>query len=617
MIYTASENLQWTGGEISQNNSIDNDIKNAQRTTSFSKGNLERYTPKQYNDYGWVATNEVLTGKELKKLYSQFARIKLNKEKNFKNKLGEYLIPVGDKYGSFDHLVYIKGTNKHPIIRQVVEITEQYRETAEYFVLEVMDYEATGNYYDAYEIVNSYEKEEVFNVHTALDYPSYSELKNEGRRGKDGVGTDGTDREGNNGTEHTKDSERKIQSENVGLKYSKRDRTLASKDAEGLFGDSEKKNPYSERGRDFYKDKTIYAYDFLVNQEPMVVLEVPNLSDIYTDGKIDKSKIVSAGKKNALAQDGSKSGTDDVVYVQNRYTGSSIEINNQSIKHGLGGKKNFVITNARLGMIIGDVIRNGIPINEITPSDGAVGTYALVAYAVSSAKKEFLVIAHIDVRKNKLVGFESVDSVHSIRGRIKKGSTTAVNSAQGLSEDNGTFSTSVISISDLLEFVNSTSQSLLSDDVLEHFGAQRSEDGFYYRKVLHQTRKTGTSARSLLANALESVAQNEIERDKLAKYKEKIDLLNKEEEKLRELNGQIHKLSFPEKGSKKDQQKINELRFKANETANRIQTLDKSLFTLEASAPLKQVLLREKKRHHAKIGNAYKITLFYSKDLFI
>ena len=357
---------------------------------------------------------------------------------------------------------------------------------------------------------------------------------------------------------------------------------------------TEQKNPYASRGKNFYKDKTIYSYDFLVSQDPMVVLDVPNLSDIYTDGKIDKNRIISVGKKNALAQDGSKSGVNDVVYVQNRYTGSTIEINNQSIKHGIGGKKNFAITNARLGMIIGDVIRNGIPINEITPSDGAVGTYALVSYAVSSAKKEFLVIAHIDVRGNKLVGFESVDSVHSIRGRIKKGSTTAVNSAQGLSEDSESFSTSVISISDLLKFVNLTSQSILSDDVLEHFGEARKEDGYYYGEVRHQTRKSGTSARSLLANALESVAQNDIEKNKLAQYKEKIDLLNEEEKKLQELNEQIHKLSFPEKGTKRDQKKINDLRFEANITLNRINTLDKSLFDLEASAPLKKVLQREK-----------------------
>lgn len=371
------------------------------------------------------------------------------------------------------------------------------------------------------------------------------------------------------------------------------------------------KNPYVAMGKEFYKNESIYSYDFLVNQKPMVVLKVPNLDDIYTDGRVDKTKIVSAGKKNALAQDGSKSGTDGVVYVQNRYTGSSIEINNQSIKHGLGGKKNFVITNARLGMIIGDVIRNGIPINEITPSDGAVGTYALVAYAVSSAKKEFLVIAHIDVRKNKVVGLESVDSVHSIRGRIKRGSTTAVNSAQGLSEDNGTFSTSVISISDLLEFVNSTSQSLLSEDVLEHLGERRDENGFYYGQVLHQARDPYAveylSPRNLLANALESTidtsmqaGQNELR--KLKEYKAKIQKIEAFSKELSEVNAKIREKSFT-KG--KDRSGLAELQAQKIFLEDQINRADKKLFQLEQTKPLKDVLERERKKGEKKVQQKY------------
>ena len=159
---------------------------------------IDTYTTKQYNDFGWVAVNNVLTGKELKKLYSQFAKVKLNKEYNFKNKLGEYLIPVGNRYGSIDKIVYIKGTNKHPIVRQVVVIKNPYREYAEKIVEEVMDYEATGLYYDAFEIYESYAGEEIFNVHKVIDYPSYSELK-KGARGQDGRGTYGDNRERNDG----------------------------------------------------------------------------------------------------------------------------------------------------------------------------------------------------------------------------------------------------------------------------------------------------------------------------------------------------------------------------------------------------------------------------------
>ena len=95
------------------------------------------------------------------------------------------------------------------------------------------------------------------------------------------------------------------------------------------------------------------------------------------------------------------------------------------------------------------------------------------------------------------------------------------------------------------------------------------------------------SNRSLLANALESVAKNDIERRKIQEYKEKITLINAEEENLRALNEQLRIERNPEN--------IKVLRFEANQAANRINTYDRQLLRLEASKPLKDVLTREKK----------------------
>ena len=108
----------------------------------------------------------------------------------------------------------------------------------------------------------------------------------------------------------------------------------------------------------------------------------------------------------------------------------------------------------------------------------------------------------------------------------------------------------------------------------------------------------GLSNRSLLANALESAAQNDIERNKLAQYKEKINLINAEEQKLHDLKEQIKELSFAK--GRKDTDKIKSLQFEANQTANRINTYDRQLLTLEASKPLKSVLEREKQLAYKK-----------------
>lgn len=112
--------------------------------------------------------------------------------------------------------------------------------------------------------------------------------------------------------------------------------------------------------------------------------------------------------------------------------------------------------------------------------------------------------------------------------------------------------------------------------------------------VLYSDRSdSDISNRELLANALEAAATNDIERNKLAQYKQKIALINAEEKKLHELKAKIGELSFAK--GRKDVEQIRKLQFEAKQAENRINTYDRQLLNLEASAPLKAVLDREKK----------------------
>ena len=106
------------------------------------------------------------------------------------------------------------------------------------------------------------------------------------------------------------------------------------------------------------------------------------------------------------------------------------------------------------------------------------------------------------------------------------------------------------------------------------------------------------SNRSLLANAFEGLVQNDIERKRLQEYREKIDLINAEEQKLRKLNEQIKELSFA-KGPR-DTKAIWDLQDEAKKTANRINIYDTQLLRLEASKPLQNVLERETKKAYQR-----------------
>ena len=98
--------------------------------------------------------------------------------------------------------------------------------------------------------------------------------------------------------------------------------------------------------------------------------------------------------------------------------------------------------------------------------------------------------------------------------------------------------------------------------------------------------------RTLLSNALSTTAQNEYERKLIEQYQNKIASINAEQNKLAELRAKIKDISFSK--GKRDMAELNRLRNEATATANRITTYDKQLLRLEATKPLRDVLIREK-----------------------
>ena len=69
---------------------------------------------------------------------------------------------------------------------------------------------------------------------------------------------------------------------------------------------------------------------------------------------------------------------------------------------------------------------------------------------------------------------------------------------------------STISIAELLDHVNQNFPDILPEDVLKHYGYDARPEGDFGENVLYSDRDTESfSNRSLLANAFESVAQND------------------------------------------------------------------------------------------------------------
>ena len=124
---------------------------------------------------------------------------------------------------------------------------------------------------------------------------------------------------------------------------------------------------------------------------------------------------------------------------------------------------------------------------------------------------------------------------------------------------------------------------------------QAAKLGVYVRPVRQYSLRSPTdiSSRELLANALESVAQNEAERDILKNYQAKVEKLSDIQQKLNEqralmrdhING-THKLTTDEMMKARNRAKI---------YADQLDRADKALLKLEGMGPVKAMLDREHK----------------------
>ncbi len=225
-------------------------------------------------------------------------------------------------------------------------------------------------------------------------------------------------------------------------------------------------------------DSRVYDYDFLVALPDMYSVRVVDVNSIRDSaGRIDPTKVIALGKQNALSVGTERDGS---IYVKNRYTGRDLQITTASIRHGLNGSMSRLLTNARLGSVIGNLVQNAVPINALyNTADVATGTYAMAGYAVDSDGREFVAIITVEQRTGNVEGVDVFDVTHAVSGRQKRSERVDTKS-QGI---NLSTNASMLSVAEFLPIVKETHQSVLSKNVLDHFGEIRNAGGYYTGRV--------------------------------------------------------------------------------------------------------------------------------------
>ncbi len=175
------------------------------------------------------------------------------------------------------------------------------------------------------------------------------------------------------------------------------------------------------QGVNLAEDGSVYTYDFLTSLPDTDVTMLPEVDAVRgADNRVDTAKVVQEGMKNARAVGTERDGK---IFVRNQYTGKMLRIDNSSIRHGLNGKQNRLLTNARMGVVIGDIVKNAVPINALNnKAKGVTGTYAMAAYVTDSRGREFVAIVTAEQINGNIAGVEVYDVAHAVSGRQKKGS---------------------------------------------------------------------------------------------------------------------------------------------------------------------------------------------------
>lgn len=277
------------------------------------------------------------------------------------------------------------------------------------------------------------------------------------------------------------------------------DDTEADPDIRFSVGGEQTDTDKRYEGKTLYADSEVYSYDFLTALPDISVVRAANLSELEEDGKVSRVKVTSQGKANAGAQ------SEQDAYIKNRYTGRMLTITNSSIRHGLHGNENSLKTNSRLSAVIGDIVKNAVPINGLVNKDAnAIGTYAMAAPARGDDGRLFVAIVTIEVNSGKVTNVELKDLVHAISGRVmsNKENDPSDTKSQAWQEILRTLTNrSEISISDFLQIVNRTHQSILSADVLQHLGEARNLNGHFASEVLFSVGGEQTDADAEVSDA--------------------------------------------------------------------------------------------------------------------
>ena len=292
----------------------------------------------------------------------------------------------------------------------------------------------------------------------------------------------------------------------------------------GTFDKSESDIRYSEETNLDEK----FSYDNLVRKPDMNVIQ---LSDQIPS---ERNEIVKRAKENAKSV--GRANRDGSVSVHVSDSNTDVVLSTKGLIHGLDRRIGEL---APITVSAGEIIKNSILINELTPAkENADASYILLGAASNAKGNIYIVRSVINRHSNEL---STMDVLYALNA---KKSTAALNAPLVSTPNYRT----TISIADLLQIVNSYFPDVLPESVLRHFGYDSRPEGILGESALYSEETNGTDPHSILLADMEMTAKTQTEKNFVEKYRENVEKVVELETELEYLNSEIKEISFT-KGS--------------------------------------------------------------------
>lgn len=220
-----------------------------------------------------------------------------------------------------------------------------------------------------------------------------------------------------------------------------------------------------------------YDYDALVSKPDINVVTIDDSVQYNADGHTRKN-IIQTALKNAAKVGTQEEDGGVSIYVED--VGHNVKLYGTGLKHGLDRR---LQQNAAVTLKTGELLKNAIRINELTPKkENTSGSYVLLSVAKNENNEPYVVEFVVNEFDNTV---ESMDVLYSLNAKKEP----AVRNAPKSTGTPLLVTGSSISISELLDLSRSHFSDVLPESVLRHYGyasrpeGKLGESALYSRKV--------------------------------------------------------------------------------------------------------------------------------------